>query len=78
MIAVQIFGMVGLKTSNIQLLVNFDPNFLLQWSPLMLAARNGHAKVCRMLLGKGASVNRPRDPKTNFTPLMVAIDEGNK
>jgi hypothetical protein len=50
----------------------------LQYSPLLLAARNGHAKVCRRLLDKGASVNTPRDSKTNFTPLMVAIDEGNR
>lgn len=44
----------------------------------MLAATNGHAKVCKYLLDKGAKVNRPRDPKTRFTPLMVAIYEGNR
>ena len=50
----------------------------IQYNPLLLAARNGHAKVCRKLLDKRASVNTPRDDKTNFTPLMVAIDEGNR
>ena len=52
--------------------------YYVQWSPLLLAARNGHAKVCRKLLDKGASVNRPRDSETGYTPLMVAIDEGNR
>ena len=52
--------------------------YYIQWSPLLLAARNGHAKVCRKLLDKGASVNRPRDSETGYTPLMVAIDEGNR
>ena len=50
--------------------------FMIQWSPLLLAAAYGHAKVCRRLLEKRASVNIPRCPRTNFTPLMMAIDSG--
>lgn len=49
-----------------------------EYNPLLLAAKNGHAKVCRRLLDHRASVNRPRDPETGYTPLMVAIDEGNR
>ena len=51
------------------------------YSPLMLAARNGHAKCVRVLLDKDADVtvvSREDGYKHGFNPLMESIEEGHK
>ena len=44
-------------------------------TPLMIATRNGHTEIARMLIDRGADVNIP-DNNGN-TPLTWASDRGN-
>jgi ankyrin repeat protein len=42
------------------------------WTPLHLAAKNGHVKAIQILLENGANLN-VKDTKHGWTPLHVAI-----
>jgi len=44
------------------------------WTPLHLAADQGHKKVAELLLAKGANVNAKN--RQGWTPLMVAAERG--
>ena len=44
------------------------------WTPLFIAARKGHKKVARLLLGRGADVNQAAED--GWTPLYIASRKG--
>ena len=44
------------------------------WTPLTVAANNGHKEIVELLIAKGADVNAKDDD--GYTPLDGAVDEG--
>jgi ankyrin repeat protein len=51
-----------------------DPKTDSGWTPLIVAAINGHTEIAKSLLAAGANVNA-RD-EDNWTPLMQAAHNG--
>ena len=46
------------------------------WTPLYIAAENGHKEVAQLLLDNSANVNAPKN--TGWTPLYIAAENGHE
>ena len=57
---------------------DLSPQAEMQFSPLHIAARGNKMDTLKMLVARHARIDQPDRTRAGLTPLMTAIDQGNK